>query len=199
MTKMINTLNNQNNANKKVYWGDIYYCDFGDSIGSVQAGYRPVVILQTNTLNKNSPTVLVALITSVIKKQEMNTHILIGKDCGLKTDSMILLEQIRTIDKDLQLREYVGHISNIDLKNAIKRGIKYAMAIPTKPPIKRKGYVLTLCPSCSKDYYSSEDFIIKRVDCFQGEKFICEHCRVEYGYDYFISKKQKSEESYKDE
>jgi len=191
---MTTSLNNLNSTNKNVYWGDIYYCDFGDSVGSVQSGYRPVVVLQTNALNKNSPTVLVALITSVIKKQEMNTHILIGKDCGLKTDSMIMLEQMRTIDKDLQLREYVGHIADIDLKNAIKRGIKYAMAIPTKPPIKRKGYVLTLCPTCSKEYYSSEEFIIKRMDCFQGEKFICEHCRVEYGYDYFISKKNKKEE-----
>lgn len=193
MTNILNTSTNFK-ENKKVYWGDIYYCDFGESVGSVQSGYRPVVVLQTNALNKNSPTVLVALITSVIKKPDMNTHVLIGKEYGLKTDSMILLEQIRTIDKNLQLREYVGHISNFDLKNAIKRGVKYAMSIPTKPPIKRKGYILTLCPTCSKEYYSSGDFVIKRMDSFQVEKFICENCRTEYGYDYFVSKKQKAEE-----
>lgn len=89
---------NKKNINE-IRWGDIYLCDLGKMKGSVQCGKRPVIVIQNNHLNRKSPTVLVAVITSVQKKKMMSSHILIGKECGLQEDSMIMLEQVRTVDK----------------------------------------------------------------------------------------------------
>lgn len=81
--------------------GDIYYADLDPVIGSEQGGTRPVLIIQNNVGNKYSPTTIVAAISSRIKKPQMPTHIAISaKESGIDQDSVILLEQIRTIDKN---------------------------------------------------------------------------------------------------
>ena len=80
--------------------GDIYYADLSPVVGSEQGGVRPVLIVQNDTGNKHSPTVIAAAITSQTGKARLPTHIaLTGHDVGLSKDSVILLEQIRTIDK----------------------------------------------------------------------------------------------------
>ena len=80
--------------------GDIYYADLSPVIGSEQGGLRPVLIVQNDVGNKYSPTVIAAAITSRIGKTKLPTHIdIIGIEAGLAKDSVILLEQIRTIDK----------------------------------------------------------------------------------------------------
>ena len=89
-------------------WGEIYYCDLGNSKGSVQAKLRPVLIIQNNVGNRNGPTTVVAAISSVIKKMYLPTHILLDADCGLTERSIVMLEQIRTIDRKNELKEYVG-------------------------------------------------------------------------------------------
>ena len=90
--------------------GDIYYADLSPVIGSEQGGIRPVLIIQNDVGNKYSPTVIAAAITSQINKAKMPTHIeLSASDYGLYKDSVILLEQIRTIDKK-RLREKVAHV-----------------------------------------------------------------------------------------
>lgn len=90
--------------------GDIYYADLSPVIGSEQGGVRPVLVVQNDVGNKYSPTVIVAAITSQINKAKMPTHIEIkADDYGLSRDSVILLEQIRTIDKR-RLREKAGQI-----------------------------------------------------------------------------------------
>jgi len=90
--------------------GDIYYADLSPVVGSEQGGIRPVLIIQNDIGNKYSPTVIAAAITSQINKAKMPTHIELGaKDYGLNKDSVILLEQIRTIDKK-RLREKIGHL-----------------------------------------------------------------------------------------
>jgi Growth inhibitor len=97
--------------------GDIYYADLSPVIGSEQGGIRPVLIVQNNIGNKYSPTVIAAAITSQINKAKLPTHIEIrAEDYGLSKDSVILLEQIRTIDKK-RLREKIGHL---DTKNMHK-------------------------------------------------------------------------------
>ena len=96
--------------------GDIYYCDLGDTDGSVQRGYRPVLIIQNNTGNLFSPTLIVAPITTIIKKEHMPTHILIGKSFGLTEDSMVMLEQIHTVDKTEQIGEFVGRVSKTEMQ-----------------------------------------------------------------------------------
>ena len=92
--------------------GDIYYADLSPVVGSEQGGIRPVLIIQNDIGNKYSPTVIAAVITSQINKAKMPTHIeLAAKEYGLNKDSVILLEQIRTIDKR-RLRERIGRIDD---------------------------------------------------------------------------------------
>jgi len=92
--------------------GDIYYADLSPVIGSEQGGMRPVLIVQNDTGNKYSPTVIAAAITSQINKAKLPTHIELGaKNYGLSRDSVILLEQIRTIDKR-RLKEKMGKLDD---------------------------------------------------------------------------------------
>ena len=90
--------------------GDIFYADLSPVIGSEQGGIRPVLIVQNDIGNKYSPTVIIAAITSQINKAKMPTHIeLSGNEYGLSKDSVILAEQVRTIDKK-RLKEKIGHL-----------------------------------------------------------------------------------------
>ena len=90
--------------------GDIYYADLRPVVGSEQGGIRPVLIIQNDLGNKHSPTVICAAITSRMNKAKLPTHIEIdSKSCEIVKDSVILLEQLRTIDKK-RLREKVCHL-----------------------------------------------------------------------------------------
>ena len=92
--------------------GDIFYADLSPVIGSEQGGIRPVLVIQNNTGNKYSPTVIVSAITSQQSKSKLPTHIeLSSEEFGLKSDSIVLAEQIRTIDKS-RLKEKIGHIDD---------------------------------------------------------------------------------------
>lgn len=91
--------------------GDIFYADLSPVVGSEQGGTRPVLIIQNDTGNRHSPTVIAAAITSQTGKARLPTHISIhGQDVGLTKDSVILLEQIRTIDKR-RLKEHMGRLN----------------------------------------------------------------------------------------
>jgi mRNA interferase MazF len=90
--------------------GDIYYADLSPVVGSEQGGVRPVLIVQNDIGNRYSPTVIAAAITSQRDKSKLPTHIeLSSQDCGLSRDSIVLLEQIRTIDKR-RLKERMGRL-----------------------------------------------------------------------------------------
>ena len=103
--------------------GDIYYADLSPVVGSEQGGIRPVLVVQNDIGNKYSPTVIVAAITSRINKAKMPTHIEIeGEKHGLAKDSVILAEQIRTIDKR-RLKEKIGRLDDsltTNINNALK-------------------------------------------------------------------------------
>ncbi|MBQ7595722.1 MAG: type II toxin-antitoxin system PemK/MazF family toxin [Clostridia bacterium] len=95
--------------------GDIYYADLSPVIGSEQGGVRPVLIVQNDVGNKFSPTVIAAAITSQRFKTEMPTHIQVNAHgCGLTKDSIILLEQVRTLDKK-RLKEKMGNLDERDM------------------------------------------------------------------------------------
>ena len=90
--------------------GDIFYADLSPVVGSEQGGLRPVLIVQNDVGNKYSPTIIIAAITSQITKAKLPTHIeLSASQFGLKKDSAVLLEQIRTLDK-LRLQSFVTHL-----------------------------------------------------------------------------------------
>lgn len=100
--------------------GDIFYADLSPVIGSEQGGIRPVIIIQNDIGNKYSPTVIVAAITSQINKAKLPTHVEISsEEYGLNRDSVVLLEQIRTLDKK-RLKEKIGHMTEVDMKKVDK-------------------------------------------------------------------------------
>ena len=108
--------------------GDIYYADLSPVVGSEQGGMRPVLIVQNDIGNRYSPTVIAAAITSQTGKAKLPTHISLGgRSCGLTKDSIVLLEQIRTIDKQ-RLRERMGKLdetmmSRVDSAIAVSFGL----------------------------------------------------------------------------
>ena len=96
--------------------GDIYYADLSPVVGSEQGGVRPVLVVQNDVGNKYSPTVIIAAITSQLSKAKLPTHIELNKDkYNLAKDSVVLLEQIRTLDKR-RLREKIGSIDNLTMQ-----------------------------------------------------------------------------------
>lgn len=96
--------------------GEVFYADLSPVVGCEQGGTRPVVIVQNNVGNRHSPTVIAAAITSKQDKTSLPTHISVkGESCGLSKDSVVLLEQIRTIDKQ-RLREKTGCLTPEDIK-----------------------------------------------------------------------------------
>ena len=109
--------------------GDIFYADLSPVVGSEQGGTRPVLIVQNDTGNRHSPTVIAAAITSQTGKARLPTHINIaGGSVGLSRDSVILLEQIRTIDKR-RLREHMGRLSQEQMQK-VDNAIAVSFGLP---------------------------------------------------------------------
>ena len=114
--------------NRTYLRGDMYYADLGRGVGSEQEGYRPVLIIQNNTGNKYSTTVIVAAISSKVDaKAKLPTHYLLKAENGLELPSLVLLEQLRTIDKR-RLGNYIGrldehHIRRVNRALAISVGL----------------------------------------------------------------------------
>ena len=100
----------------KVLRGDIFYADLSPVVGSEQGGIRPVLVVQNDIGNKYSPTVIVAAITSQINKARIPTHIELDSSYGLTKDSVLLLEQIRTLDKR-RLKEKIGILDDKCMEN----------------------------------------------------------------------------------
>ncbi|CDZ74515.1 PemK-like protein [Peptoniphilus sp. ING2-D1G] len=106
--------------------GDIYYADLSPVIGSEQGGVRPVVVIQNDVGNKYSPTLIVASITSQINKARLPTHVSVdSKDVPLPKNSVLLLEQIRTIDKK-RLRDRIGSFDK-DVMDSVDKALKISL------------------------------------------------------------------------
>ena len=109
--------------------GDMFYADLSPVVGSEQGGVRPVLIIQNDMGNKHSPTVIAAAITSQTGKSKLPTHIEIGsQNIGLETDSIVLAEQIRTIDKS-RLKEKIGHIDDQEIIAKINNALGVSFGI----------------------------------------------------------------------
>ena len=108
--------------------GEIYYADLSPVVGSEQGGVRPVLIVQNDTGNRHSPTVIAAAITSQINKARLPTHIeLSARAFGLSKDSVVLLEQIRTIDKK-RLKEKMGKLDD-SLMNRVDEALTVSFGL----------------------------------------------------------------------
>lgn len=110
--------------------GELYYADLSPVVGSEQGGLRPVLIIQNNVGNKYSPTVIIAAITSQIQKAKLPTHIELSHTrYSLTKDSVVLLEQIRTLDK-LRLRERIGQLDAVAMQK-VNVGLMISLGIHT--------------------------------------------------------------------
>lgn len=110
--------------------GDIYYADLRPVVGSEQGGVRPVLIIQNDTGNRHSPTVICAAITSRMNKAKLPTHVeLDSRRCDMVRDSVILLEQLRTIDKQ-RLKERICHIDE-ELQQEVNRALMISLDLDT--------------------------------------------------------------------
>ena len=107
--------------------GQIYLCDMSPVVGSEQGGYRPVVIISNDIGNKHSPVVIAAPITTAVQKKKLPTQILIGRESGLVTLSMVMCEQLRTLDKK-RLTTYIGGAPKW-LMSAIDHAVKIALGL----------------------------------------------------------------------
>lgn len=127
------SISNRNKGNKqnniRCWRGDLFYADMGIVEGSEQGGVRPVVIIQNNTGNRFSTTVVVASITSKINKANLPTHVKLDKqECNnLDTYSMVMLEQIRTLSKT-RLKEKIGRLSKEEM-DRVDEAIKVSLAL----------------------------------------------------------------------
>ena len=108
--------------------GDLFYADLSPVVGSEQGGIRPVLVVQNDVGNKYSPTIIAAAVTSQINKAKMPTHIEISAETyGLVKDSVILMEQIRTIDKK-RLKEKIGHADD-ELMQRVNKALSVSFAL----------------------------------------------------------------------
>ena len=112
--------------------GDIYYADLSPVVGSEQGGLRPVLIIQNDVGNKYSPTVIAAAITSKMDKTKLPTHIdVYAERVGLAKDSVILLEQVRTLDKR-RLKEKMGHLDD-EVMSAVNSALAVSFGLSEQP------------------------------------------------------------------
>ena len=110
--------------------GDVYYADLRPVVGSEQGGVRPVLVIQNDAGNRHSPTVIVAAITSRMNKAKLPTHVEVSAErYGIVKDSVILLEQVRTIDKS-RLREKICHLES-DIQRKIDRALLISLSLDT--------------------------------------------------------------------
>ena len=111
-----------------VHRGDIYFADLSPVIGSEQGGGRPVLVIQNDLANRHSPTVIVAVFTSKLSKRDLPTHVRVHPDkSGLRKTSLVLAEQIRTIDKS-RLGKYIGKLDD-ELMELVDRALERSLAL----------------------------------------------------------------------
>ena len=167
--------------------GEMYYANLEQGVGSEQNGHRPVVIIQNNVGNKHSPTVIVAAITAKVGvKAKLPTHYYINAEDGLEQPSIILLEQLRTIDKR-RLENYIGQLSSKHIE-----GLNHALAISLDLINKiNDALIMSLCPVCEQHFRNTGSYRIYHLDPNQTEKDTCTYCNKRMGFDCVIIRRKK--------
>ena len=175
----------------EIHRGDIFYADLSPVIGSEQDGFRPVLIIQNDVGNNHSPTVIVAPISSQIKKVEQPTHVLLPSELELPEESMVMLEQIRTVDR-ARLDSYIATADDNTMRT-VNKAIRISLGLVTNKSAQHsKRLTLCLCPTCASAFYQSKDHYIRRVNLSAKTKEPCDFCRVRRGYDFTISPMRKN-------
>lgn len=173
--------------------GDMFRAVF-DAVGSEQGGERPFIVLQNNLGNRYSPTLIVALVTTKVKR-DMPTHVKLTKEFGLKEDSVVMLEQIRTIDKSRIINgSYIGRVSRetmklIDEAMSISIALKNSRDTEARNQVKEVEYWARSIDDLIDDVYATSEQIKQRIIKLKIEynklKEICFRCRL-YLSDYYV-------------
>ena len=173
--------------------GDIYLVDLGPGDGSIQGGTRPAINYQNNTANLFSTIITIVPVTSQIKRLDLPCHVFIGKEGGLRKDSMAMLEQMDTLPK----RRFLG-ISASPARGRWKRSIRLPKTITADIfPMKwrprnmsktkiTEPIMITLCGTCATQFFHTGRYRMYRADRFQSEKDECTYCGCRRGYDYLL-------------
>lgn len=171
---------------KEIKRADVYIVSLDPVKGSEQGGTRPCVVLQNDIGNRYSPTVIVAPITSRLKKRDMPTHVMLPEGNGFPTRSMVCLEHLRTID----CKRLTKFVTSLDGETMAKVDIALAVSIGLAQ-LKYDEVELCLCSACVKQFFSTAQFIVKRVDQSSKKKDQCCYCNDRGGFDYKIINKQR--------
>lgn len=177
-----------------VRWGEIYLLDLGASDNSVQAGIRPVLVLQNNVGNTFSTTTVVAPITSTVKRLHLPTHVFLDPSCGLPSPSVVMLEQLRTIDKR-ELIKYMGKLRDAPTISDVKEAISAELGM-VELPYPYRSY---LCPKCREMLKRDPRLKVRRENPQDVRKALCDVCHKSVGFVYNLRKtefksKRKDEE-----
>ena len=178
--------------------GEVYRANLNPIVGSEQGGERPVLILQNDVGNRYSTTVIIAAITSrTDDKSKLPTHYYLTDDLPLEPPSVVLLEQIRTVDKK-RLGEYICKLTDEQM-----HGVEYALKIsfglckPRKTHISLSDkqadepeMVLCLCNTCANDFFGTGAFLLRRANPKQTHKEKCDYCNMRMGWDLIVRRKQ---------
>lgn len=162
--------------------GELYYADLGCGIGSEQEGCRPVVILQNDVGNTYSPTTIIAPISR--RSHAKPTHYHIEPTAGLVQPSVVLLEQIRVIDKG-RLERRIGMLSEKSM-----RGIDNAIRVSVGLTALSQKIPLCLCNTCAGKLIGTGVFYLRKSQQLQLERKLCGLCNRRMGYDYEMLRKK---------
>lgn len=163
--------------------GDIFFADLGEGIGSEQKGYRPVIIIQNDMGNQHSATVVVAAISSKLgAKARLPVHCYLTAAYGLQRPSVVLLEQIRTIDKQ-RLDTYIGRLPAHQMRR-VDRALEISVGLRS---VDNKRNTVSLCNTCANSYLNVGVFSLRRIKSKKVIWSVCSHCNQRYGLNYEIA------------
>ena len=170
---------------KNIKRGDVYIADLESIVGSEQGGVRPVLVVQNDLGNKSGSTVIVAAMTTSSKKSNLPTHVVFDNVKKLERETTVLLEQIRTIDKN-RLKSYIvtlneANMRKIDAALLISMGLNDIVHMP---------FQMFLCTECALRLSYSREYVTRRVDG-DTRKERCMHCTQREGFNFEIYKKMK--------
>jgi len=166
----------------KIHRGDIFNADLNPVIGSEQGDFRPVLIVQNDTGNHHSPTVIVVPLTRNLRKNPLPTHVMIPKSFGLGGDSLAFAEQIRTLDRS-RLSNYIGRI-DADVQTAVDKALAVCIGLVKRRPPKGEMFVLALCPCCETDFTNSGYLLIRKG--LPDKTADCDFCKAADGITFGI-------------
>lgn len=163
--------------------GDIFLADLDPAFGCEQCGTKPVLIVQNNTGNRYSGTTIVAAI-SQRKKPTLPTHVAIQEALGIGQNSVILLEQLRTIDE----KRLAGKLGKLDegQMRLVDTALLASLGIRTTP---KDAILMTLCRNCAQSFRDSGGYLLRPVNPHQDTQERCTVCNVCTGYDYEVTRR----------